>query len=299
MSLARAGRREGLLSAAIALLLGSAVAAAQEHSQHHPPDHAVMDHGKPAQADEHAAHDMAPSAPRQPIPALTDADRAAAFPDIREGHAAHDSAPHTFLLFDQLEATEEDGETGLSWDVLGWAGGDERRLWLRSEGERFAGRTESADVELLYGRAFARWWDLVVGVQQDFDPGSSQTFVGIGVVGLSPYKFEIEATAYVGESGQARAALEAEYEILLTNRLVMQPLVELTFHAEDDEGRDIGAGLSTVEAGLRLRYEFTRRFAPYVGLVHERGVSRTADFRRAEGEAAGDTLVVAGVRTWF
>src|SRR5690606_3689847 len=100
-----------------------------------------------------------------------------------------------------------------------------------------------------------------------------------------PYKFEVQATAYLGKSGQTAANIEAEYELLLTNRLILQPLVEANFHGKDDPQRGIGAGLRTAEAGLRLRYEFTRRFAPYIGVVHERAFGKTADLRVAEGEA--------------
>ncbi len=166
-------------------------------------------------------------------------------------------------------------------------------------GRALRGSTQSADLELLYGRAVAPWWDLVLGVQHDFEPGPSQTFAGIGVIGIAPYKFEIEATAYLGESGQTRASIEAEYELLFTNRLILQPLLEATFHGEDDEERGIGSGLSTVEAGLRLRYEFTRRFAPYLGVTYQRAFAGTADLRRAAGEETEDTQFVAGVRTWF
>ena len=105
--------------------------------------------------------------------------------------------------------------------------------------------------------------------------------------------------AYVGEQGQTAARFEAEYELLLTNRLILQPLVEVDFYGKDDPSRGIGSGLSTAEAGLRLRYEFNRRFAPYIGIVHERAFGRTAEFRRAEGEGPRDTRLVAGIRIWF
>jgi copper resistance protein B len=118
-------------------------------------------------------------------------------------------------------------------------------------------------------------------------------------MGLAPYKFEVEATGYVGESGQTAARFEVEYETLLTNRLILQPQIEANVHGKSDERRAIGAGLSTAEVGLRLRYEITRQFAPYIGIIHERAFGRTADFRRADGEDSDDTRVVAGFRIWF
>lgn len=263
--------------------------AAMDHSGM---EHAGMDHGEMG----HGA--AAPTRPREPIPPITEADRKAAFPDVA-GHAVHDRAVNSFVLFNRLEAWDADPGTAYAWEGQGWIGGDIHRLWLRSEGERIDGHTESADLEVLYGRGIARWWDLVTGVRHDFKPGRSQTFAAIGVVGLAPQKFEVEATAYLGERGQTGARLEVEYELLLTNRLILQPLVELEAFGKDDPARGIGAGLSSAEAGLRLRYEFTRKFAPYVGVVHERVFGNTADLRRGEGEDVRDTRVVFGLRTWF
>ena len=259
-----------------------------------PIDHAAMGHDMPADADLPAN-----AAPRDPIPPVTPADRAAAFPGVA-GHTVHDNAVHSFWLLDRLEAwdADEDG-TGVGWEALAWVGTDLDRLWLRSEGEHVDDSIESGDIEILYGRAVAPWWDLVAGVRHDFGEGPSQTFAAIGVMGLAPYKFEVEATAYVGQSGQTAARLEAEYETLFTNRLILQWLAEAEFHGKDDPRRGIGSGLGTVELGARLRYEIRREFAPYIGVVWERAYGNTADFRRAEFEDIEDTRLVAGVRIWF
>ena len=206
---------------------------------------------------------------------------------------------HSFVLLDRLEAWDADHGKGQAWEAQAWIGGDLSRLWLRSEGERVDGHTESADLEVLYGRSVSAWWDVVGGIRHDFQPGSPQTWAAIGLQGLAPYKFEVQATAYLGESGQTAADIEVEYELLLTNRLILQPLVELEWHGKDDPQRGIGSGLGKVEAGLRLRYEFTRRFAPYVGVVYERAFGGTADLHEAAGEDTRDTRVVAGLRLWF
>jgi copper resistance protein B len=283
-----------------------------DHSSMQGMDHSQMGHTMPQPAEGQGADDdmqgmdhsqmgdamPAPTQPREPIPTLTDADRAAAFPDVA-GHAVHDRAVTSYFLFNRLEAFDADEGTGFQWEGQGWIGGDINRLWLRSEGERVGGLTESADLEVLYGRGIARWWDLVAGVRHDFKPGESQSFAAIGIQGLAPQKFEVEATAYVGERGQTAARFEAEYELLLTNRLILQPLVEVNLFGKDDPSRGIGSGLSTAESGLRLRYEFTRKFAPYIGVVYERAYGGTADFRRDEGEDIDDTRLVIGLRTWF
>ncbi|QDH71780.1 copper resistance protein B [Lysobacter alkalisoli] len=269
-------------------------AAADGHHDHNQHDHATMQHA------DHAAmgHATPAGQPREPIPPVTDADRAAAFPDI--GHSMeHASSFNTFLLFDRLEATRGDGIDGQAWEVTGWAGGDINRLWLRSEGEREGGRTESADIELLYGRSISPWWDVVTGIRHETRPGPSRTAAAFGIQGLAPYMFEISATAYLAESGHSRLALEAEYDVLLTNRLILQPVVEVEFNGKDDPTREVGSGLSRTEFGMRLRYEISRRFAPYIGVVRERAWGNTADIRRSHAESTNDTRAVAGIRIWF
>lgn len=254
-----------------------------------------------AGADPAATSDGGPASiePRTPLPPITDADRAAAFPADVHGHRLHGDSLYSYFLFDRLEAFDADPGGGQAWEAKGWFGGDLDRLWLRSEGERVRGRTQSADLELLYGRSFTPWWDLLVGLRQDFRPGDPQTYAAIGVQGLAPQKFEVAATAYLGERGRTAVRIEAEYELLLTNRLILQPRAELNFHGGNDPARGIGSGLGTAEAGLRLRYEFTRRFAPYVGVVRERAFGGTADYRRRESEEIDETRFVVGLRTWF
>lgn len=243
---------------------------------------------------------MSPSStePRTPIPVLTDADRAAAMPPAM-AHVTDDNAIHSYTLLNRLEAWDADPGTGMAWEGEGWIGTDLDRLWWRSEGERVDGTTEAADVELLYGRSIATWWDVVGGLRQDFEPGDAQTFAAIGVQGLAPQNFEVQATAYVGERGQVAARFEADYELLLTNRLILQPRLEVDAHGRNDPARSTGSGLSTFEVGLRLRYEFTRQFAPYLGVGYERAFGNTASLRRDAGEDADDVRLLAGLRIWF
>lgn len=301
-----------MLAAALALALATPAWAQDHvnHAHHAQPATKVEDphagHSTPAPAQEpvhdHASmgHDASgqPVVPVEPIPSVTDADRAAAFPDLAHS-MEHGAGINHYVLIDRLEAVDLDHGSGEAWELQGWAGGDIDRLWFRSEGERARGHTESADAELLYGHSVSPWWDLVAGVKHDFKPGDSQTWAAFGVQGMSPYKFEIEATAYLGEGGRSAASFEAEYDVLLTNRLILQPLLEVELYGKDDARRGIGSGLSTVEAGLRLRYEVTRQFAPYIGVSHERAFGDTADYRRDEGEDSRDTRFVAGLRFWF
>lgn len=253
-------------------------------------------------AAEDALQGMSPATPaltqsHTPIPALTDADRAAVY-NAPGGHQVHDSGVNAMLLINQLEWQGGDGNAQ-SWDIKGWVGGDIDRLWLRSEGERSAGRTESAEAQALWGRAISPWWDLVGGVRQDFKPGASQTWAAFGLQGMALYNFEAEATLFVGESGHTAARLEGDYDILLTNRLILQPTAELNFYAQNDPQRGVGSGLAESDLGLRLRYEVRREFAPYVGLSWNRTYGQTAQYARDEGEDVNQLHWVVGVRLWF
>ena len=255
-------------------------------------DHAAMGHA-PAPAD-----GVAPALPRDPIPVLTDADRAAAFPAVH-AHHMHGTRPHAYWLLDRLELVDADHGRGMAWEGNAWLGGDVQRLWLRSEGHARAGKLERGDLEVLYGRGVRAWWDVLAGVRHEAGEGPSRTWAAFGVQGMAPYKFEVSATAYLGQGGRSAARLEAEYDTLLSNRWILQWRAEADLQGQADPALRRGAGLSAVEAGLRLRYEVTRQFAPYVGIEHERLFGATADLHRADGEAARDTRVVAGVRVWF
>ena len=253
--------------------------------------------------EDHSAHtapaqELPKDKPKEPVPPLTDADRAAAFPQGLEGHAVHNRPINWFVLFDQLEWQGGDSG-GVNLENTSWIGGDVNRVWLRAEGESENGVVETALVHALWGRSFSRWWDFVAGVRQDLRPGDPQTWAAFGIQGLAPHWFEIEATGYIGAGGRTHARIEAEYDLLLTNRLVLQPLGELEIYGKSDPERGIGAGLSSIEAGLRLRYEVRREFAPYVGLTWDRKLFGTADYARDEGDKVGAARLTFGVRTWF
>lgn len=259
-------------------------------------------HADPASTAQQAAHQhTAPAAttsPREPIPALTADDIAAAFAPLRS-HAMHGAGINHYVLLDRLEASDNHTGSGQDWEARAWLGGDIDRLWLRSEGERRRGQTHDASLEAFYGHAISPWWDVLLGARQDLAPGQRQSWAAIGVQGLAPYKFETEATLYLGSGGRAAFRLEAEYDVLLTNRLILQPRVEADVALTDDDRRGIGSGLEEVEAGLRLRYEITRKFAPYIGWVHSRRFGDSA--QRADGDdtPARESRFVAGVRVWF
>lgn len=215
------------------------------------------------------------------------------------GLAHEDERPFMHVLADQLEV--QNGNTGNSkaWDAQAWMGGDYNKLWVKTEGRTKDGQGRDADAELLYDRASTAFWDLQVGMRHDFRPGPTRNWVAFGVQGLAPYWFNIEATAYVGNSGRTAARFKAFYELLFTQRLILEPQIEANIYGQDDAERGIGSGLSDTRVGLRLRYEVTREFAPYIGVERRQAYGRTADFVQSGGESSADTLWVAGLRAWY
>lgn len=256
-----------------------------------PMDHSQMQGMTPATP-------AASSQSRTPIPPLTDADRAAVY-NAPGGHVVHDSGINSLFVINQLEWQGSDDGRAVGWDAKGWIGGDIDRLWLRTEGERAKGKTENAEVQALWGHAISPWWDVVAGMRQDFKPGDTQSWAAFGLQGMALYNFEAEATLFVGEGGQTAARLEGDYDILLTNRLVLQPTAEANFYGKNDPGRGIGSGLAQTEVGVRLRYEIRREFAPYVGVTWNRAYGQTAEYARDEGEDRSEVRWVLGVRLWF
>ena len=281
---------------------GHAMPAAKDdpHAGH---DMSSMDHSAHG-IDPHAGHAMpakaASDTPREPIPVPTKEDFDAAFPVLKPHAMEHAPAFNSLVVFDHLEAWDNAHGSGQAWGIDSWFGDDLNRLWIRSEGSRSDNTLGDWSVDALYGRSISPWWDAVAGVRHDNGRQSPDlTRAAFGFQGMSPYKFEVSAMAYVGGPRKAELALEVEYDVLLTNRLILQPVVEASIVADDDPRRGVGKGLSSVEAGLRLRYEITRRFAPYVGFIHERAFGNTADMHRDAGEGVSESRWVAGVRFWF
>jgi copper resistance protein B len=215
------------------------------------------------------------------------------------GHTVHDRAINFHVLFDQFEAQLVHGEPGLRWDSRSWIGGDRNRLVVRTEGEAVDGIVDTAEAQVLFGRSISPWWDVVAGVRFDAQPEPSHAWAAIGLQGIAPQFVDVQATFFVGPSGHTAGRLELEYELLLTNHLVLQPLVELSLSGKDDPDRGIGAGLSTGEVGFRVRYEFRRELAPYAGVVWHKKLFGTGDAARERGEDAGGWHLVAGLRWWI
>jgi copper resistance protein B len=230
-------------------------------------------------------------------------------PDYSEGQSMstmpgmsdsmNDSARFGKVLIDQLEYVHSANANGVALDAQAYYGGDLDKILFKVDGERTDGRLRDTRTEALWDHAVTAFWDTQLGVRHDFGDGPARTWAAFGVQGLSPYWFDIEATVYVGQSGRTAARVEAEYDVMLTQRLIFTPDLEINAYGKSDPGRRIGSGLSNVELGLRLRYEITRQFAPYIGVDWNRRIGNTADLARAAGEPAFDHQIVAGIRIWF
>ncbi len=229
----------------------------------------------------------------------------AAAPAIaQEAPPAGDAPPHdthggaNFRMI-RVEAGYAGDDGGVwNWDVDGWTGGDSERLWLRSEGEIKDGVLDYAEAQAFYGWNVHPFWDVLIGIRQDFEP-DGETWLAAGVTGLAPYFFEAEVTAFLSLEGDAALRFEQSFDLLITQRLIAEPHAELNFHAQDMPGRGIGAGFSDVEASLQLRYELTRKFAPYVEISWERDLGETAGLTRAAGGDVEETTTSFGLRFWF
>lgn len=210
-----------------------------------------------------------------------------------------DEASFGSILFDNFEAVRSGGNNSGAYDVLARFGRDYDKLVIKAEGEVASGKLQEARTEALWSHAVSTFWDTQLGVRHDSGIGPNRTWLAFGMQGLAPYWFEIDAAAYVGSGGRTALRLGAEYELLVTQRLIVQPRIEANFYGKSDAARNIGKGFSDLTTGVRVRYEFSRQFAPYVGVEWANRFGDTADLLRAAREPTRNTRYVAGVRFWF
>jgi copper resistance protein B len=220
-------------------------------------------------------------------------------PSAMQNMDMNDNAAYGMVLVDQLEFVHGYGGNGPTWEAEAWYGGDSDRLWLRSEGEGARGQVERGDLEALWSHAFSAFWNTQFGVRHDLGVGPQRNWAAFGVEGLAPYWLELEATGYLGDQGRAAARMRAEYTLRFTQRLMLQPEFEINLYSKSDPAQHIGAGVSDAQLGLRLRYEITRQFAPYVGVVWSSHFGATAALVREDHRPIFDRQLVAGVRFWF
>lgn len=264
---------------------------------------APMDHGSMKGMDHGAMPGMSGDA-SQAAPAVGSLPSSDGATEQRYSHyGIHphmmDNVITSHLLFDKLGvAYDRNQQTGLQWDGQFWIGRDLNKLWIKSEGERLNGNSDGK-VEVFWNRTVSPFWDLQLGARRDFGTGPKRNWAAFGVQGVAPYNIETEITGYVGSSGRTALALKLEYDLLITQRLIFTPEIEANAYGKNDPARGIGSGLSDASLSLRLRYEVTREFAPYIGVSFGRKFGKTASYASAEGESRSDRSILAGVRIWF
>ncbi len=265
-------------------------------------DHAAMGHGpamtiSPGPAMETPAPAEAGSGPPRAADAIWGADAMrASRRDLQETHGDY---PLFWFQADRAELQIRKGSDGYLWDVQGYYGGTTSRFWFKSEGEGRVGEAiDDAEFQALYSRAIAPFFDVQAGIRQDV-AGPETTYAVIGVQGLARYRFEVDAALFLSHRGDLSARVEAELDQRITQRLIVQPRAEVNLSAQDVPLLGVGAGLDSIEAGVRLRYEIIREFAPYIGVEQRWRVGRSADFARAAGDNPATTSLVVGVRLWF
>lgn len=241
-------------------------------------------------------------APKPPMDHYADRDFPASEMDRARMAMMREQGGQTLyqVMFNLAEYQARRGRDGYRWDGEAFVGGDINRLWLKSEGEgALRDGVEAAEVQALYSRAIGPYFNLQAGVRHDFQPSPTRTYATVGFEGLAPYMFEVEGAVFLSDKGELLGRLEGYYDQRITQRLVLQPRVELNLSAQDVPEIRLGSGLTDAELGLRLRYEISRQFAPYIGVSYEAKTGRTADFARADSKGPTSTSLVAGVRFWF
>ena len=210
-----------------------------------------------------------------------------------------DQAIFGHAIFNQLEGRWNGSNPEFRWDGQGWVGTDYDKLWIKSEGTLSNGALDDGQQQFLYSRAVTTYFDLQGGLRSDIDSRPARNWAAFGIQGLAPYFFDLEVTGFVSGEGHLAAKLEASYDLLLTQRLILQPQIELNLYSKSDPARLVGAGFSDIDTGLRLRYEIDRKLAPYIGVVYQGKFGQTANFARQAGESTGDVRFAFGVRVWF
>ncbi|MBK8814771.1 MAG: copper resistance protein B [Methylococcaceae bacterium] len=203
------------------------------------------------------------------------------------------------VIVDRLEGVDARDDFSMTYDWQAWYGQDYDKVVVRAEGEIDQGTFKNARNEALWAHALTPFWDTQLGVRIDSGLGTDRVWGAFGVQGFAPYWIYIEATGYVGEGGRTAFRLETEYDVLITQNLILQPRIEVNFYSESDSSRLVSSGLSNIEAGMRLRYEIKREFSPYVGIEWASTFGSSADIIRSQGNQSEETRFVAGVHFWF
>jgi copper resistance protein B len=239
-----------------------------------------------------AAEHVAPAAPANPMPAM-------GYTQMASMMGMDDTEATARVLAEQWEWREAARAPEGVWELQGWYGNDRDKLWIRSEGDWVSGAGAQARAEMFWDRIVSRWWSLQTGARYDVGDGPGRGWAALGLQGLAPYWFDLALTAYLGDAGALATRLHAETDLRLAQRWILQPEVELNAYDRPDRLRLQGSGVTDTDAGLRLRYELRREFAPYLGVAWQRQWGETAQLMRAAARSPGAVQWLLGVRFWL
>ena len=320
------------------MLLPSAAYAQQDHSAHQGHDMPAAQteaEAPPAAADPHAGHNMGnmEQVPAEPVDSHAGHDMSAMpADDGAESDVGAASAPappgdhaadavfgaevmaqsrkglahevggmgYSLVMLDLAEVGFQKGRETYRFEGEAFTGGNINRFGVKYEGEgAFGKRIDDLELQALYSRAIAPYWNLQAGVRHDIRPDPSRTYLVAGVEGIAPYWFKVNAATFLSNKGELRARVEASYDQRITQSLILQPRIEANVSFQDIPAIGVGSGLTDFEAGLRLRYEIKQEFAPYIGVEWRKQTGETARFSRMDGKDPDTVSLVAGLRLWF
>lgn len=274
-----------------ALLMAHFAYAAEENSAHLQHDTPQLAPDAEDPASQSATEHVAPAPPTSTMDGMSDAE-------MNHIMQMNDNPTIGTVRIDRIEWSRVDRDDGLVWDIVGRYGTDFDKVAIKSEGERSDSVTHSKN-ELLWEHIVSRWWSLQTGIRYDSHEGPSRTWAAFGMHGLAAYWFDVDASVYIGDAGRTALRVASEYELLLTQRWILQPRLELNAYGKQDAENDLGAGVSDGELGLRLRYEIRRELAPYLGVSWTRRFGETAHFAQEAGIERDEVAYVLGLRAWF
>jgi copper resistance protein B len=308
--------RKGLASLAFAVALGSAVLSSLvAFGQSRDTRDESLKTAIGASTD--VVEGQATDAQTKKNPALPDAPEAHGIEDARTFKTPPNSLPrskwpspvadsqiYSYALFDLLEYQRLRGNiNAFRWSLLGWRGGDIQRFWFKSEGEQYSSSKVGgeADVQALYGKAISPYFDLQGGLryEEHFEEKNvGRVFAVLALQGLAPYRFDLEPELFLSNKGKFSGRVTTSIDLLMTQRLVLQPRVETNFAFQRDTPFGVDPGINDVDTGLRLRYEVRREFAPYVGISFRQGFGATSARTVREGGISNELQFIFGVRAW-
>jgi len=214
--------------------------------------------------------------------------------------------PWLTKVMGEIELLEEGEENVAEWEIDTWFGRDLYKFWIKTEGEYVShdgeSEVEQAQIELVYSQAFSAYWDWQLGLRHDPKPevnNNQRNWLVLGAIGIAPGFWEIDANLYASDDDDVQINIEVEKELMLTQKWVLTPEFDITLNGKTNEDFGEGSGLSEIEASIRIGYEPSKKFQPFIGLSFLQTFGTTKNLKEAEGEDSDNFSLIAGIHFWF